>query len=105
MTQDNNPIAPKEPAWKHSRWGIASLVIAILCMPVFLYTFVNNPSSFDLLGHIVYQIKIWLGLGFPVSLILALIGLVKDQKKNYSILSLFILGIVFCYLCLAFLSQ
>jgi hypothetical protein len=96
MAQDNAPIVPKKSAPKQSYWGIASLAIAIL-----LATEVAGATSLlpvvgtlHLPALVAVNIGQWSDQALLVSLILAFVGLVKDQKKIYSILSLIIPVIV-----------
>jgi hypothetical protein len=93
MTQDNIPISPEESARKHMPWGIISLAISILFIMGELPSATGFVSPFWIFFPYYVSITNWLWWGFPVSLILALIGLSEDRKKIYSIWSLSILGI------------
>ena len=104
MPEDNEPIAPKESAWERSRWGIASIILLILMIiGLFLVeylwwkSFQPSPLSlplYSVLSHILGYIYFGLFMGSSLSLILALIGLAKDQMKIYSILGIAILSIL-----------
>jgi hypothetical protein len=93
MTQDNAPIAPKK---SRSYWGIASLSIAILLAieVAGVTSLLPVIGTMHLPALVAANIGQWSDQAFLVSLILAIVGLVTEQKKIYSILSLMILVIV-----------
>jgi hypothetical protein len=100
MIEYNTPIATIESDWKHSRWGIISLAITLL----FILAELPNVSlfipslTFETFFLNYFPIAFWLWPLFPISVILATIGFVHDQKKIYSIWSLSMESIflVFC---------
>ena len=79
MTQDNEPIAPKESAWKYSRWGIISFVIFILWL-FMIFICMSGPHP-----HIPQAILNVGGVATVsspiVETIFAVIGLFRDRKR------------------------
>jgi hypothetical protein len=96
MTQDNAPIAPKKSSPKHSYWGIASLAIAILLATEVagVTSLLPAVGTLHLPEFVAVNIGQWSFQALFVSLLLAIVGLVKEQRKIYSILSLIILVMV-----------
>jgi len=95
MTQDNFPITPQKPFPKHSYWGIASLALSMLLAIVIAGATSLLPAigTLHLPALIAANIGQWSAQALLVSLILAFIGLLRDRKNIYSILSLIILAI------------
>src|SRR5579864_775774 len=95
MTQDNSPLTPKKTFPKHSYWGIASLALSmVLAIEIAGATsLLPAIGTLHLPSLIAANIGQWSVQALFVSLILAFIGLLKDRKNIYSILSLVILAI------------
>lgn len=93
MTQDKAPIAARKSSPKHSYWGIASLFIAILlAMEVAGVTsLIPGIGTLRLPALVAGNIGEWSIQAFVIGLILAIVGLVMDKAKIFSILSLIIL--------------
>jgi hypothetical protein len=93
MTQDKAPIAVRKSSPTHSNWGIASLFIAImLAIEVAGATsLVPGVGTLHLPALVAANIGQWSIQAFFVCLILAVVGLVRDKAKIFSILSLIIL--------------
>jgi hypothetical protein len=95
MTQDYSPLTPKKPFPKHSYWGIASLTLSTLLAIEIAGATSLLPviGTLHLPAFIAANIGQWSAQALLVSLILAFVGLLKDRKKIYLILSLVILAI------------
>jgi hypothetical protein len=96
MTQDNAPIALKKSSPKHSYWGIASLAISILLAVEVagVTSLLPEVGTLRLPAFVAANIGPWSIQALFVSLLLAIVGLVREQRKIYSILSLIILVMV-----------
>jgi hypothetical protein len=96
MNQGNAPIAPKESSQKHSYWGTISLVITILLITEVAgaTSLLPEVGTLHLPAFVAANIGQWSVQALFVNLIVAIAGLVSDQKKIYSILSLILLVIV-----------
>ncbi len=93
MTQDNAPIAARESSPKHSYWGIASLSIAILLAleVAGITSLIPGIGTLRLPAFVADNIGQWSIQAFFVGTILAIVGLLRDKAKVFSILSLIIL--------------
>jgi len=91
MTQENEPIAPKESAWKYSHWGIISLVIFILWL---FMIFIGMSGPYPHVPQVILNVGGFATFGSPiVETIFAVIGLFRDRKKEAATIAL-VLGII-----------
>jgi hypothetical protein len=106
MTQDKAHIAARKSSPKHSNWGIASLCIAILlAMEVAgAASLIPGIGTLRLPALVAANIGQWSIQAYFVGLILAIVGLVRDKAKIFSILSLIILVLAIGIVALIILS-
>jgi hypothetical protein len=94
LTQDNAPITPKKSTPKRSYLGIASLAISILLAVEVagVTSLLPVVSTLRLPALVAANIGQWSIQAFFLDLMTAFAGLVYDQRKIYSVLSIIVLG-------------
>lgn len=95
----------KVPAFKHSPFGVASLIIALLnnlyfVLVIFLSKFIDQKNVlyklFDIPDSLLFLLT-WCFVGC-LGTIFCMIGVKKDQKKAFSLLGLLLGAPIFCFL-------
>ncbi len=95
----------KVPAFKHSPFGVASLIIALLnnlyfIRVFFLSKFIDQKNVlyklFDIPDSLLF-LTAWCFVGC-LGIIFCMIGVKKDQKKAFSLLGLLLGAPIFCFL-------
>lgn len=102
MTRTNEPNAPKESAFKHSIFGIISLVLGLMELAYALAWAISasNHCSPPLTDSLPAGVGAALGeailLGIPLGTISALIGRFRDQQKKISTLGAVLIVVSLC---------
>ncbi len=93
MPQPSTPIPARKSSPKHSHWGIASLCVAVLLAPEIggVVSFFPGVGTMRLPAFVADNIGPWSMQAYFVALVLAIVGLIRDRAKVFSILSLVIL--------------